>query len=1555
MSVSGETFASWATHVTRCSNPTFNRVLNRLWSNPQLQKNVLAVLTGVTKLIQSRGGTESAAEYYAALLSLLNTNSSTKAAEAYLLRLVVSKAVPVSLLRKTCSEASKTITNVLSAALQEEPLDVSMCKSLLVALGRVLVAQPSEDWASESVRHNFRILLQFTDNENATLRKAAHRIISELLASTLSREDGFHPVCRQTMNYTCRLIQQETSHLSGLIRITDGACSRLLHSLNLMKSILWLVPEKDVKAGCECTLELTAFNNSLVVKSSFDCLRTLFQARVKDSSLPLDTAGKLMTALLTCRPRDSTSVDSEALQKDSETVIAWLECLSAGVGYLTTLAVENRDNTSTLSASHVAVEHLDHLIRTALNIVVTSPLPSLRDSVKRLLVNITQNYLNEQLQSCDLLTQRPRLLSELCTSLQNALSLARRETWPNLLYIASHLIYVWAMATVVGNSVDYSLPDEVTGLLNRVASLRDASTDSIEGLVDTGGVDETALVGELDRFILTSMESWGIEPVLRDALSLEPLVAELESGSVELRRSWILPLIARVHPARSCSLAFFHASVLPLADRAVTVAKAAANQTFKRQIGGGGGRFVPLSAILNAAVQMARQLWFTLTAFTRRPPTRWADLMDSGLGGRLVAGLLTAKAVRPVILSALRRLIAFADSEESVAVMRSGAKQMVPRILSMFEEQDSTNDQQLKQQLHTTLAVFLPLLTPKMLSVPSEMAYKKLVATKKPIYMEILAVIVPNLSSDQIQTILHHLEGYFAPEYRESRAIKKCAYRLLEAVLASSNPPAKDFVASNLTSLTAFMQRVAPPLLYVEEAEEHDRLSSTMAALALSKKDRKTLVASTPWKVRLRILRMLLRAHVERQAQAEAPSHDVEDFINTFMPEVPPCLGSLNSVVRVVAEKLLVDMVLSSAGSLPQEHEGLGVRLPRPPSSEAPHDDDKMEEEEEEDDDEEDEDEEEEEESIRDGSDSEHSYAPTEIASVCTAITTTGMNPVAAAKTCAGLRGILSRLWPLIMEATPESVKSSTTSQLLRLEVTAKAVCRLLSNLHLRRSLMTDLQATEEGQDTSAAALVLSNANLASHSLVQLPSKQLASLGLQISRLLIAFVGHSVYVSDIVMSIHKVHAAHKRSLRFLIKAIVGKLLKKVSVQALQSLMNAEYHKMIRNSAKIQLRRDRKRKSEGKKGAANRLPGDDDDDDDVDDDGVSNVSAHSRRVPSVSGASFKSFGSALSLSKRIHVQGFNEILAGSSDEDEANAPAQESSKTVATKAAPEPPRRRPGLAAELERAASVAGLSRRSRRLFGSRSGGGGDGDAVDSSSDDDDAATTRRVGVAGEGTQGHKRRRSSAAGLEPMTYLVEDAEDEVLDLADPEALARHLTVAPSAQHARRALAAHRGDGGVATTKRKRARLTSLASAAAFPTTADGKLIINEDGAGNPENDAWLLDDDAGSSGHLPAHLSQLAETKVPSKRANQIRHSGSVYRSARARGDMKKPGLPDPFAYMPLGAGVPAKSRKGKGAVAERRALLRSLGAGKQKRKKLPRTSSVGKSVGKRQRHRMKK
>lgn len=60
----------------------------------------------------------------------------------------------------------------------------------------------------------------------------------------------------------------------------------------------------------------------------------------------------------------------------------------------------------------------------------------------------------------------------------------------------------------------------------------------------------------------------------------------------------------------------------------------------------------------------------------------------------------------------------------------------------------------------------------------------------------------------------------------------------------------------------------------------------------------------------------------------------------------------------------------------------------------------------------------------------------------------------------------------------------------------------------------------------------------------------------------------------------------------------------------------------------------------------------------------------------------------------------EILAASSDEDDGGDVVTEAVKdkgATVVQTATEPPRRRLGLAAELERATSVAGLSRRSRR------------------------------------------------------------------------------------------------------------------------------------------------------------------------------------------------------------------------------------------------------------------
>ncbi len=111
-----------------------------------------------------------------------------------------------------------------------------------------------------------------------------------------------------------------------------------------------------------------------------------------------------------------------------------------------------------------------------------------------------------------------------------------------------------------------------------------------------------------------------------------------------------------------------------------------------------------------------------------------------------------------------------------------------------------------------------------------------------------------------------------------------------------------------------------------------------------------------------------------------------------------------------MAGRLLVDMARASAGSLSTTDEGLSARFRRPPGPVPPASDSGMQEDNNEGDDGDDE----EESSEDDDSGSEGSRAPTEIASVCTVITTTGMDPAVATKVRLSYV-ISSSIWYLVV------------------------------------------------------------------------------------------------------------------------------------------------------------------------------------------------------------------------------------------------------------------------------------------------------------------------------------------------------------------------------------------------------------------------------------------------------------------------------------------------------------------------------------------------------------
>ncbi|VEL38892.1 unnamed protein product [Protopolystoma xenopodis] len=125
-----------------------------------------------------------------------------------------------------------------------------------------------------------------------------------------------------------------------------------------------------------------------------------------------------------------------------------------------------------------------------------------------------------------------------------------------------------------------------------------------------------------------------------------------ESGNVEMRRSWLLPVLGRVkntqHPG---NLDFLADRLLTLADRAVIVAQHVAAHSVKSR-----------AIIVRLALRLAQDIWrysigATLSGLAcsakASPLGGWGRLRSSGLGRRLACQLISAPALTSCLLRAI--------------------------------------------------------------------------------------------------------------------------------------------------------------------------------------------------------------------------------------------------------------------------------------------------------------------------------------------------------------------------------------------------------------------------------------------------------------------------------------------------------------------------------------------------------------------------------------------------------------------------------------------------------------------------------------------------------------------------------------------------------------------------------------------------------------------------------------------------------------------------------------------------------------------------------------
>ncbi|KAK3094601.1 hypothetical protein FSP39_003915 [Pinctada imbricata] len=298
-SAAGKTFNTWATNWTECTNATFSKV-HRYWAcNSALHKEILAILAAVTEVIKTQGGTESETEYFAALMTALETSDSTESISAivYLLSLVIKRVSP-AVLRSRFSEISRQFLDKLAVHADND--NTSLLKSLLKCLASVLRVQDQATWSNSSTQRIYDSLLTFSTHKKPKVRKAGHQAVCLVIKGSLfmlgDNAPNCHPAAQQTAKFCIKKIEQ----CGG-----TGEAVDTLHILALLKDVLSSLPLNSVKSVCETILRMMTLSNVMVTACGMQALYGLLSSKPKPTTLSAELNAQIITALYDYQPSEN--------------------------------------------------------------------------------------------------------------------------------------------------------------------------------------------------------------------------------------------------------------------------------------------------------------------------------------------------------------------------------------------------------------------------------------------------------------------------------------------------------------------------------------------------------------------------------------------------------------------------------------------------------------------------------------------------------------------------------------------------------------------------------------------------------------------------------------------------------------------------------------------------------------------------------------------------------------------------------------------------------------------------------------------------------------------------------------------------------------------------------------------------------------------------------------------------------------------------------------------------------------------------------------------------
>jgi len=405
---------------------------------------MLSVLAAVTETIHSNGGKESETEYFAALMTCLESvdNEETLTAIISLIQMVI-KRLPPNIIRLKFSDTTKVFVEYLAKYVKGE--NGLLVRSLTNCIATFLQQQEYAVWELSSTQHIFETILSLTIHNKPRIRKTAHKAVARILRSDVnqSKTSLCHPIAKLTADFCIRRIEENG--------VNDNISSTL-YILSLMNDILPVLPNSSLKKSCETILTLMTFGNVLIVSASFKAFYTLFAANPHEELLTPELNAKLISALYDYQPNIN----------DSQPLCAWFAAIKEAFINL------NRIN------KRLCFNHLPKLF----NVSVSCWLSDSREVHSCIANNLKQIYTDCIEPSKQLIDKE--IIEKIFASLENALKYQYCNAWfsifsviPHLFnpYFADYMYNIMSKLTVIRESYDCVYAADIDQTIGRAVQV----------------------------------------------------------------------------------------------------------------------------------------------------------------------------------------------------------------------------------------------------------------------------------------------------------------------------------------------------------------------------------------------------------------------------------------------------------------------------------------------------------------------------------------------------------------------------------------------------------------------------------------------------------------------------------------------------------------------------------------------------------------------------------------------------------------------------------------------------------------------------------------------------------------------------------------------------------------------------------------------------------------------------------------------------------------------------------------------------------------------------